>query len=220
MRRLALRVSSLMIGFGLLHANVDCAAYAAGGLQTDRSETIVIGAVSADPKSRYPKIEAMARYLAERLEDVGIHHSFAIVAKNNAEFASLLHEGAVDVFSESIFSGIYFAETVGAEFLLREWKKGSSEYQTVFFTRSGSNIDSIGDLRGRKIAFQDRGSTSAFLLPLAILKQHGLKVNGLSGPMSIGPPDSVSYVFAIEEMNIAAWVTRGLADAGAFSSQD
>ena len=185
----------------------------------ERAQILVVGVVSSNPKSQIVQLEAMAGYLAERLGDVGIYGGAAIVARNNAEMARLLSDGAVDLFSETVFSGLYLEEAVGAEFLLREWKKGKFEYRTVIFARSDSSIRSIEGLRGKTIAFEDRGSTSAFLLPLAILKHHGFEASEIS-PREAFPADQVGFAFAKKEVNIAAWVARGISDAGAFSTGD
>jgi phosphonate transport system substrate-binding protein len=185
-----------------------------------REHTLVVGVVSSDPKSRLPRLEAMARYLALRLRDLGIQRGAALVARNNKEMVELLREGAVDVLSETAFSAVHFTHEAGAKILLREWKKGVAEYRTVFVTRRDSGIGRLADLRGKKIAFEDPGSTTGFLLPLALLTQHGLETVALSSVMRSSTNGAVGYAFAIKEVNIAAWVARGLADAGAFSDGD
>lgn len=221
----ARKTGLLSVCLGALCAGVALPAFfiaapsAAGEHQIDRAQTIVVGRVSMNPKKQLPGLEVLANYLAERLPDVGIRRGVALVAKDNAEMIGLLREGAVDLFSETVFSGLYFAEEGDAEFLLREWKKGVAEYRSIFFARRDSGIRTIEDLRGRKIAFEDRGSTSGFLLPLAILKRHGLEAAEIP-PAGAAQAGRVSYAFAISEVNIAAWVARGIADVGAFSSQD
>ncbi len=187
--------------------------------KAERAQTIIVGRVSMDPRSQIPQLEVLANHLAENLHDVGIRAGAALVAANNQEMVRLLREEAVDLISETVFSGMYFAEAGGAEFFLREWKKGISEYRSVIIARRDSGIRSLDDLRGRKIAFEDRGSTSGFLLPMAILKRRGLEAAEIP-PTGEATPGRVSYAFATGEVNIAAWVARGVADAGAFSTQD
>jgi phosphonate transport system substrate-binding protein len=225
MNRFAGRIRPLTICLCALLTSVGLAVPATAAPPTaaeqlaDRAQTIVVGRVSMDPKSQIPRLEVLANHLAKNLHDVGIRRGVALVAADNAEMVSLLRDGAVDLVSETVFSGMYFAEEAGAEFLLREWKKGISEYRSVFFSRRDSGIRSIEDLRGRKIAFEDRGSTSGFLLPMAILKRQGLDAAEIP-PTGQATPGRVSYAFAAVEVNVAAWVARGIADAGAFSTQD
>jgi len=182
-------------------------------------DTLVVGVISGDPKNRMPKLEALAKYLAARLGDLGIRHGRGIVASNNAAMIEMLRSGAVDLVSETVLSGTLLVRETGAEFLLREWKKGAAEYQTVFVTRRDSGIASLDDLGGRMLAFEDPGSTTGFLLPLALLRAHGFELEEV--PLgTAAPPGRVGYAFAKGEINIAAWVVRGVADAGAMNDQD
>lgn len=187
---------------------------------SSREQTIVLGRVSTDPKKNFPKIEMLARYLARRLEPLGIRAWDVLVAQDNREMIGYLSEGRVDLVSEAVFSALLFSEKAGTEILLREWKKGAPWYHSVFITRKDSGIATLADLRGRKVAFEDPGATTGFLLPLAILKRAGLETVELTSPRDGVPADKVGYAFAIEELNIAAWVARGLADAGAIGSHD
>ena len=117
-------------------------------------------------------------------------------------------------------SAVRFETDAGAEFLLREWKKGVSQYHTVFFVRKDSSIQSIAGLAGRKIAFEDPGSTSSFLVPMAVLHRAGLEAIELSRPETPVPGNKVGYVFARTEINIPMWVMRGVTDAGALNNLD
>jgi phosphonate transport system substrate-binding protein len=184
-----------------------------------REETIVVGVVSDDPKKRLPSIQVMSKYLAIQLRDLGIRRGAARIAPDNATMVRLLRAGRVDIVSETAFSALHFVAEGGGEILLREWKKGIAEYRTVFIRRRDSDIRSLADLRGRKIAFEDPGSTTGYLLPLAILKDQGLDTLQIA-PRAPAPADGVGYAFAHDEINIATWVARGITDAGAFSNQD
>jgi len=187
--------------------------------KVERSQTIIVGRVSGNPKKHFVKLETMAGYLARHLQDVGMHHGGFVVAKNNKDMIRLLKAGKIDVLSETAFSAIYFVRHGGAEILLREWKKGIAEYRSIFFTQKDSAIRSLADLRGKVITFEDPGSTSGFLFPAAILRSRGFKLERLA-PGAKPKPGQVGYAFATEEINIAVRVERGLADAGAFSNQD
>ena len=99
-------------------------------------------------------------------------------------------------------------------------KGGKAEYRTVFIARTDSGIETLADLRGRTIAFEDRGSTTAFLLPLAMLRRRGIEAVELPSPRRKPPADKIGYAFARGEINIVAWVVKGLADAGTLSNLD
>lgn len=181
---------------------------------------LVIGRVSSDPVKTLPRLQVLSVYLADQLAPLGITGSQAIIARSNAEMLLLLRSGQVDAVSETVMSAFMFADEADAELLMREWKRGVSSYRSVLFSRTDSGIETLDDLRGRVVAFEDRGSTSGFLIPMAMLREHGLEAVELPAPGIAPPPDKVGFVFVGTEINIAAWVTRGMVDAGALNDGD
>jgi len=93
-------------------------------------------------------------------------------------------------------------------------------YHTILFARADSGITSLTDLRGKSVALQGVGSTSAYLMPAAALLDAGLPMEILLSPQDRPDSHSVGYVFARSELNIAAWVDKGMVDAGALSNLD
>ena len=185
-----------------------------------RLETLIVGRVSADPVKTLPRLQELSAYLAGHLAHLGITSSRAVVARNNEEMVALLRSGDVDLVSETVMSAMLFSNAAGADFLMREWKRGVASYRSLLFARRDSGIAGLDDLGGRVLAFEDPGSTSGFLIPLAILREHGVEAVELPSP-GISPPDGkVGYVFIGNEVNIAAWVARGIVDAGALNSSD
>jgi phosphonate transport system substrate-binding protein len=108
----------------------------------------------------------------------------------------------------------------GAEPLLLTERGGASVYHTLLFTRADSGITTLAGLRGKAVALQGVGSTSAYVMPAATLLSAGLPMEILLSPQDRPDQDSVGYVFARSELNIAAWVDKGMVDAGALSNLD
>ena len=189
-------------------------------LCVDDTGLIVVGRISENPKKHYPRLKIFADHLAGNLKGFGPTSGAAVIAKDFKTLAGYLRSGQVDVISETPFTALRLIEETGAEILLREWKKGVAEYRTVFFVRRDSDINTFKDLVGRKIAFEDEGSTSAFLVPLSVLRREGYDLVQLSSPREAPPRDKIGYAFARGEINIAIWVAKGLADAGVFSDLD
>ena len=181
---------------------------------------IVVGRISENPKKHYPRLKKLADYLASNLTGLGPTSGAAIFAKDFETLASFFRSGQVDIVSETPFAALRLVEETGAEILLREWKKGVAEYRTVFFVRRDSDINTFKDLVGRTIAFEDVGLTSAFLMPLSVLRREGYDLVRLSSPREAPPRDKIGYAFAGSENNIAIWVATGIADAGVFSDMD
>lgn len=183
-------------------------------------QVFVIGRVSGDPQKHYPRLRAMADYLGKHLKDLGVSKTAVKLVGNNRDMLRLLSEGEVDFISETPFSALLFAEKGGTEIILREWKKGVASYHTVFIARKDGGIDSISDLEGRIIAFEDRGSTSSFLVPMAVLGAAGIEAVEMASLRDSPPAGKVGYVFAESEENISLWVHKGFVHAGAYSNQD
>ena len=188
--------------------------------QPSRDQTLVIGRVSQDPVKTLPRLRAMAAYMETRLAGVGIAATDVIVVRTNAEMVNLLRTGAVDMVSETVMSAFQFAERADAEILLREWKRGVADYESILIVGQNSGISTIEDLRDRVIAFEDPGSTSGFLMPMALLGQNGICAEQLAAPGQRPSPGCVGYLFTNGEINIAAWVARGITDAGALNDLD
>ena len=142
------------------------------------------------------------------------------MARDAQQMTSYLRRGRVDWVTETAGTAMQLQKRAGAKPLLLTERGGVSRYHSVFFARKDSGIDSLADLKGRSIAFQSTASTSSYIVPASTLVEHGLHMEILLSPMDRPTPDSVGYVFARSELNIAAWVHKRLVDAGVFSSLD
>ena len=182
--------------------------------------TLVIGRVSDNPRKHYKTLKPILDYVVSHLKDLGITKGSVVLAKNKEEMIKLLKEGKVDWVTKGAFQAILYSREAGAEIILRRWRKGVPTYYTVIFTRKDSGINSLNDLKGKKIAFEDPGSTSAYFVPVAVLRRAGLELVELSSPREKSPADKVGYAFAGGELNISTWVYKGLTDAGAYHNQN
>lgn len=184
-----------------------------------KQRTLVIGRVSDNTKKEDKILRPLLDYVVRQLKDLGVTQGSVLLAKDNEQMIRFLKEGRIDWISESVFSSLIYSQETGAEIMLRA-VRGSPTYYTVFITRKDGDIHSLENLKGKKIALQDPGSTSAYFVPLAILMHARLKPLELPSPKETAPGDKVGYVFAGAELNISAWVYRGVTDAGAYSNND
>jgi phosphonate transport system substrate-binding protein len=177
-----------------------------------------LGIISEKPVERKITIyDPLASYVAERLKPVGVTGAKVVVAGDIEEMLVKIRNKEVDVVLESPFSAIQMIDKAAMQPKLLVWKRGIREYNTVFFVRKGSPITKLTDLKGKVLALQDPGSTSAFLIPIAELKQLGLKV---VSSKSKAPASAVKYQLAAHEKNQVFWVLQKKADAAAFGSDD
>lgn len=184
------------------------------------ARTLVLGRVSSDPLRVYKQLKPMVDYVAARMPDLGITGGSVLVAKDHREMVHYLKGDKVDWVQKGVFEAVSYKKEAGAELALRSWREGVPVYYTVIFSRKDGAVSSLADLVGRKLAFEDPGSTSAFFVPSAILKRAGYQLRELATPREKTPPDTIGYAFAGDELSITTRVHRGLADAGAYHNQN
>jgi phosphonate transport system substrate-binding protein len=180
---------------------------------------LVIGRISEDPRTVHQSLKPLLDYVVARMADLGIHRGEVLMAPSDAVMRSYLRTGLVDWVSETPAQALRL-EPAGAKPILVTERRGRATYRTVFFTRRESGIRSLADLQGRRLAVQHEFSTSAYVVPLGLLLEKGLRLALLPSPRAPVPEGSVGFVLARSEHNIAAWVHKGLAEAGAFSDVD
>jgi phosphonate transport system substrate-binding protein len=199
-------------------------AVAAPGAQpavpAEAGDTLVLGRISDDPRRHFDSLQALIDYVVPRLAEVGIRRGRVLMARDAQQMASYLRRGRVDWVTETAATGLLLAERSGGTVLVATERDGVALYRTVVFVRRDSGIDSLDDLRGRSIAFQNPNSTSAYYAPAAAILGRGLPLEILLSPKDRPRPDGVGYVFARSEANVSAWVHKRLVDAGAFSDID
>ncbi|MDJ0831883.1 MAG: phosphate/phosphite/phosphonate ABC transporter substrate-binding protein [Gammaproteobacteria bacterium] len=206
----------LLIGLSMLVSPLP-EAHAA---DAERERTLVIGKISKNPKKHYKYLKPIGDYVVERMQDLGIDRVEVLMAKDNRQMINYLKRGKVDWVTETVFSSVELEDKAGAEIILVKHKKGVGQYHSVFFTRKDSGIESLQDLKGRVITFEDEGSTSAFFIPASILLDAGLELVRLESPRDSVDGDEVGYVFGKDEINMSTWVHKGLVNAGAYSNLD
>lgn len=181
---------------------------------------LVLARVSEDPRTYHQQLVPLVRYAASKMADLGITEGRVVMARDARQMINYLRQGKVDWVGETPGAALDFVDRAGAKVLLRASRGGRNEYSTVFFTREDSAIHSLDDLRGRRIGFQYPMSTSAYLVPAAILLSASHPVVALTTPMEAPPEDEIGYAFGRSENNLITWVEKGIVDAAAFSNQD
>ena len=181
---------------------------------------LVLGRISDDPKAHYEQLKPLLDYVVPRMADVGIREGRVLMARDAQQMQSYMRRGRVDWVTETAGTAMVLADRGGATPLLMTERDGVASYRTVFFVRADSPVRAIDELRGRSIAFQNRFSTSSYYVPAMELLDRGLRLEVLLSPMDRPAPDSVGYVFGRSELNVSAWVHKGLVDAGAMSNLD
>lgn len=188
--------------------------------QREARTQFIIGKVSANVRKHQRALKPMAKYLAENMTDLGIKSGKVIIAKDNAEMIRYLREGKVDLVTETPFSAMIYTQQAPAEAIARKWKKGVPTYYSIIFVRKDSNINSLDDLKGKSLAFEDPGSTSGYMLPAAALLRQGYSLVKKESENFVVPENMIGFTFSGTEQRISKLVFQGITEAGAISNLD
>ncbi len=95
--------------------------------------------------------------------------------------------GTGDVAETGPFAAALGVANDRCDIVLQRFGYGSWTYASVIATRADSDIESLTDLEGERVAFADRLSASGALYPLYMLQQAGLNIGDL--PTDTGDAD-------------------------------
>lgn len=209
--RLGALLGMAALAFGL------STAPACADQSTDSGETLVIGSIARNIKKELRNFGPLAEYLETRLGAVGYGDAKIAVVTSAGEMARRLQSGEIDIYIDSPFIVADIGRKTGARPFLRRWKKGQAEYHTLIVVREDSGIDSLDDLRGKIIAFDEPFSSSGYFLPKGMLMQHGLRMMEVRDTDGRLPDDTIGYVFSMDDINSMFWVLQRKVDATAVS---
>ena len=181
---------------------------------TETTRTIVLGDISDDPTEVIEGTQPVADYLASQLGDYGITEGQVRVASSTDEMAALLKSGEVDLYFDSTYPATLISDQTGAKIILRRWRFGVEEYQSVIFASVASGITSIDQLPGHMVAMDAPYSTSGFLLPSVLLLENGLTLTGKKSYEDSVAENEIGFAFSYDDENTLQWVLSGFTDAG------
>lgn len=192
----------------------------ASAVRAPAGRPLVLGSVSDDAKEEAGVFQPFADHLASRLEGTDITHGTVVVAGSVDEMAELLRNGEVDVYVDSMYGITSVVGSGDAVPVLRRWKDGSATYHSVVVVRRDSGIETLDQLAGATVAFDDPESTDGFFLPAATLLEAGVPLVPLTDGATTAGSDGVGYVFSGDDENTIFQVLEGRVDAGALSEED
>jgi phosphonate transport system substrate-binding protein len=207
--------SQELTGISVLVAAFLCVSSALPAAEGGREPGLItVGSISASVKDEAADFKPLADFLSRRLERQGVKRGRVVVAQSIEEMADLIRDGEVDLYIDSPFPIARVAQLAGIQPIAVRWKKGVAEYHSVIFAREDGPLDSLEDLKGQMIAFDDPHSTSGFLLPLTTLVRRGMALKEYEELSARVAPDTVGYVFSGDDENTIFWVLKGLTAAG------
>lgn len=148
------------------------------------------------------KLTNSADSLVAYLERKTGYHVTATFPTSFIAVVEAFGSGKADIAAMNTFSYILAHEKYGAKAALKVIRRdGETVYKGQFITRIDSGIDSLSDLKGKKIAYVDAASTSGYILPKALLTRNNIK--------------TADEVFAMKHDNVVTMVYQKQVDAGA-----
>jgi phosphonate transport system substrate-binding protein len=185
-------------------------------------KTITLGIVAEKNQQEVEKhFHEFARYVAQKLSSGAAIEGRVAVAPTQPRLAQLLTERKADFYMESPYPTYLINDVYGAgKLLLRRWKGGMAEYESLIFAKKGGKTKRLEDLRGRIIAFEDPGSTSGHFLPKSFLSRKGFTLSPKTRIESDVSRAEIGYFFAYSQDQLVDLVLTEKAAAGAFSNDD
>jgi phosphonate transport system substrate-binding protein len=162
-----------------------------------------------DVSTFLPDAEKMAQDLSQKL---GMPVKVYIPADFAAVVEALRFNHAQVAFVPS-WPGVMANRIAGARFILAELRDGKPYYFSCWYARTDAGIQTLAELRGKRVAFSSPLSSSGYLFPVAKLVEEGLLKDGEADPKSFF--GDVLYSGGYEATLQA--IARGHVDAGGAS---
>jgi phosphonate transport system substrate-binding protein len=179
---------------------------------------LVFGRAQDDAVRAIRDRQEFVDYMAKKLAPVGISGGKILVVDNLHLLAQAIKENKVDVFHDSPVPTMVLARQTGAIPILRQWKYGEAEYESVILARKSSGIETLTDLEGRVLGFDEPHSTSAHVVPRMLLTEKKLKLVHLTSTGG-AKPKAVGYVFGSDGSAVNLLIT-GRLDAATTSLRE
>ncbi|MCP4824219.1 MAG: phosphate/phosphite/phosphonate ABC transporter substrate-binding protein [Shimia sp.] len=181
------------------------------------AETLKLGTLNEGIRGQMRVFQPLLSYLEDELEEVGISEVRLVVHPSAELMAAAIAREEVDIFIDSPLVVAKVARFSGGIPFLRHWKDGHAFYYSVIFTSTDSDIRTLADLKGRRIALEDHDSSSGFIAPAHMLLQTDLRLKKLRAPAASHSGDEIGYFLTYNDKNTLFSVASGRAEAGATS---
>jgi phosphonate transport system substrate-binding protein len=142
---------------------------------TGGQELVISFTPEADPLHLELDARGLAAFLAEEL-------NMPVTARVDADYAATVEAmaaGHVHIATNlAPLQAAVAHQRAGAHIILVEERDGQAYYRSRFWVRQDSGLETLEDLRGTRVAFNDPLSGSGYLMPVATLVQAGLIAHG------------------------------------------
>ncbi len=178
------------------------------GARADGDLSLTFGVYQSDKASvMFRKFDPIVRHLAKTLEgDLARPTKIRLrIFKTYDQGIDAMVAGSVDFARFGPASYILAkGRNPGVRLLAMEERKGKHRFNGVFVVAADSPVRTLGELRGRRIAFGNANSTIGHYLARAELVKAGLKAGDLAGFAFLGRHDKVFKAVALGDFDAGA----------------
>jgi len=171
-----------------------------------QNQILVFGRVNDDPVKSIRERQEFVDYLASKLAPLGIGSGRLLVVDKMHLLARALKDGKVDLFHDSVVPTMALSRWSGSIPILRQWKYGAADYSGIIVVRKNSGINTLADLRGKIVGFDEPHSTSASVLPRMLLEEKKLKLAEVKSSGAVNS-DVVGYIYGEDGSSVNRLIT-------------
>jgi phosphonate transport system substrate-binding protein len=193
---------ALLVAFAAAAAMVFCPSTDAWAVEAGTDKPLILGVHPyLSPSELLRRFDPLAEYLAKKTgRKVQVR-----IARDYQEHITRAGEGEVALAYMGPASYVTLVYVDGIQPLLAVHEvKGKSSFKGVIIKRAGSDIDSLGDLRGKRFAFGDPKSTMSHLVPRHMMLEAGVDISDLSGHEHLNSHDNVALGVLIGDFDAGA----------------
>jgi phosphonate transport system substrate-binding protein len=188
--------------------------------QSLAARELVLGTVSTRPEYHIPRLQPIVEFAAIRLHSLGITRGRVLLARDAAQLQQYMAEGKLDWAGVTIAVASELTSSGAASPELLALDARGRGYQSLYFVRRDSPMQSLTQLPGHKLALRSKSSTSSYFVPLLHLAELQLRTEMLPHYRARPATGAVGILISGSETNSAFWVAHGLADMGVANSLD
>ena len=138
---------------------------------------LVVGFIPTEKAEELtPKAQQLEKYLESKLRNVNVE---VVVPTSYEPLIEGMRFGHVQAAFMDTGAAWIAHEKAGAEIVLAEVVRGRVYYQATAFVRADSDIQTMDDIKGKRVAFTSWTGSSGFIRPAAMMQERGIMtVNG------------------------------------------
>lgn len=192
-------LTATILGTGAL---ASCGSSSGGGAAAGKKEIVFAAVPAENSQSLAQTFEPLVK-LIEKVTGAKVKF------QNASDYAAVIEgqrAGKIDIASYGPFSYVLAKDGgVPIEAVVAPVDKEGDKpsYTSLCYTRPDSGITSLKDLKGKKVAFVDKASTSGYLVPMKGLMDEGLTIDKDLTPVLAGGHDASLLALASGEVDAA-----------------